>query len=190
MAGNFLDLKRSSFFVLVRPRSSIRPVGAGRYAAPESRCARTASGRVRANRGILSGMRPETAEKVLSWLLLAMGGLALLAVVPMVMPTAWMVAVNDRLGLGPFPHSTLTEYLTRSLSAVYASLGALIVYLGLNVRRYLGLIVFVGWLTIALGVALTVIDFAIGMSAAWTWGEGPPTVVIGWAFIWLAGRVK
>ena len=50
-----------------------------------------------------------------------MKGMAMLAVVPMVMPTDWMAAINDRLGLVPLPRSPLTEYLTRSLSAVATS---------------------------------------------------------------------
>ena len=133
-------------------------------------------------------MKPNTAAKTLSWLLILMGGLAMLAVVPIVMPTAWMEAVNDSMGLGPFHRSPLMEYLTRSLSAIYALLGTLILYLGLNVRRYLPLIVVVGWLTVALGVTLTGIDFAVGMPASWSWGEGPPTIVIGWVFVWLARR--
>ena len=133
-------------------------------------------------------MKPNTAAKALSWLLILLGGVAMLAVVPMVMPTAWMEAVNDSIGLGPFHRSPLMEYLTRSLSALYALIGTLILYVGLNVRRYLPLIVIVGWLTVALGVALTGIDFAVGMPASWSWSEGPPTVVLGWAFVWLARR--
>ena len=135
-------------------------------------------------------MTSSSAEKTLKWLLLVVGGMAMLAVVPMVMPTDWMEATNDRLGLGPFPRSTLTEYLTRSLSALYAIFGTLMVYLGLNLRRYLDLIVVVGRLTIAFGAVLTVLDVAIGMPPSWTWGEGPPTILIGIAMIWLARRVK
>ncbi len=133
-------------------------------------------------------MKPNTAATALAWLLILMGGLAMLAVVPMVMPTAWIEAVNDSMGLGPFHRSPLMEYLTRSLSAVYALIGTLILYLGLNVRRYLPLIVIVGWLTATLGAALTVIDFAVGMPASWSWSEGPPTILIGWLFVWLARR--
>lgn len=135
-------------------------------------------------------MTSSRAEKLIKWLLLVAGGMAATAVVPMVMPTDWMEAVNDRLGLGPFPRSTLTEYLTRSLSAVYALFGALTIHLGLNVRRYLDLIVVVARLTIVLGVVLTVLDASIGMPASWTWGEGPPTVVFGLALVWLARRAR
>ena len=90
--------------------------------------------------------------------------------------------------VGPFPDTPLTQYLARSLSAIYAMLGVLILCLAFNVRRHLDLIVVVGWLTIALGLLLTGIDFAIGMPALWSWSEGPPTVLLGGLFIALARK--
>jgi hypothetical protein len=135
-------------------------------------------------------MRAEKAETILKWLLIILGGMAATAVVPMVMPFAWMRGVNDALGLVPLVDTPLTQYLTRSLSAVYALLGVLTIYVGLHVRRSRRLIVVMGWLTAILGLVLTVIDFAIGMPASWSWGEGPPTVVCGWAMVWLAKRVR
>jgi len=50
------------------------------------------------------------------------------------------------MGLEPFHDSPLAQYLTRSLSALYALIGTLILYLGLNARRYLPEIVVFGWL--------------------------------------------
>ncbi len=139
---------------------------------------------------MLLAMKPKTAERILYWLLIVMGGMAASAIVPAAMPTRFMVAINDWLGLGPYPHSTLTEYLTRSLSILYAMLGALTIYVACDVRRYRDLLVFMGWLTVVLGAALTVLDFAIGMPARWSWGEGPPTIVVGLAIVWLARRVE
>ena len=133
-------------------------------------------------------MRSSTAAKLLSWLMILVGGMAMLAVVAVIMPTAWMEAANDSIGLGPFHSSPLMEYLTRSLSLLYALFGILTVYLGLNVRRYPSLIRLVGWLTIVLGVGLTGIDFAAGMPASWSWSEGPPTIAIGLAILWLVRR--
>ena len=135
-------------------------------------------------------MRAEKAEKILKWLLVILGCLAATAVVPMVMPFVWMQGVNDALGLAPLADTPLTQYLARSLSGVYALLGIMTIYIGLDVRRYQRLIVVIGWLTCLLGVALTVIDFALGMPASWSWGEGPPTVLCGWAMVWLARRVR
>jgi len=133
-------------------------------------------------------MRPNTAAKLLSWLMIVVGGMAMLAIVPVIMPTAWMEATNDWVGLGPFHRSPLMEYLTRSLSLFYVLFGTLTIYLGLDVRRYLSLITLIGWLTIVLGVGLTGIDFAIGMPASWSWSEGPPTIVIGLFILWLVRR--
>ena len=133
-------------------------------------------------------MRPEKAEKILRWLLIVLGGMAATAVVPMVMPFAWMQSANDALGLAPLVDTPLAQYLTRSLSGVYALLGVATVYMGLDVRRYRQLIILIGCLTGLLGLALTVIDFAVGMPASWSWGEGPPTVLLAGLMIWLARR--
>lgn len=135
-------------------------------------------------------MKPETAEKCLKWLLVVLGAMAATAVVPMVMPFTWMQRVNDALGLAPLADTPLTQYLTRSLSAVYSLLGVMTIYIGLDVRRYRRLIALIGYLTALLGLALTVIDYAAGLPASWVWGEGPPTVVCAWAMVFLARRVR
>ncbi len=134
-------------------------------------------------------MSPSTAEKSLKWLLLLMGATACLAFIAVFIPTDWMETANDAIGLGAFPRTPLTEYLTRSLSTVYGFLGVLTFFLGLNVRRYLDLIVLVGWMTMVLGALLTGIDLWAGLPSSWIWGEGPPTVLIGAALLFLARRV-
>ncbi len=135
-------------------------------------------------------MKPETARKILKWILLVAGGLAATAVFPMAMPTDWMEAANGWLGLGPFHRSPLMEYLTRSLSALYALNGFLALYLARDVKRYADLLAFYGWLTVGVAVALTAIDFSAGMPPSWSWGEGPPLVVFGLAIVWLARRSR
>lgn len=135
-------------------------------------------------------MSSSTAEKFLRWLLLLMGATACLAFVAIFLPTDWMESVNDAIGLGAFPHAPLTEYLTRSLSTLYGLLGLLMVYLGLNVRRYLDLIERAGAMTMVLGVLLTGIGFKAGVPDSWVWSEGPPTVLMGVALVWLARRVE
>lgn len=135
-------------------------------------------------------MTSKTAERTLKWLLISMGALTCLAFVAVFMPTDWMEVANDSIGLGPFQRGPLTEYLTRSLATVYGCLGLLTLYFGFNVRRYLDIMPLIGWLTILLGTLLTGIDFMAGMPASWTWGEGPPTVLIGAAFIWLSGKIE
>lgn len=135
-------------------------------------------------------MQPERAATVLAWLLILLGVLAATAVVPMLMPFSWMQAANDWLGLEPLERTPLAEYLTRSLSALYCFFGVLTIYLGRNVSRYSELIGVIGWLTAFLGLALTGIDRAAELPAAWFWSEGPPTVAVGLVIVWLARRVS
>lgn len=135
-------------------------------------------------------MTPERAEVVLKWMLYVLGGLAISAFFPMVMPTAWMEALTVRLGLEVLPNTPLTQYLTRSLSLVYGVFGLLTVYLARSVRQYRQLLIYIGWLTMLLAVVLTVLDFSIGMPPSWSWGEGPPTMVIAVVIIRLARRVR
>ncbi len=135
-------------------------------------------------------MSTTRAHATLTWLLRILGALTLTALVGTVMPTGWMAEVNDRLGLEPLVRSPLTEYLTRSLSAVYALFGALTLFVSRDVGRHQPFILFAGKLTMLLGVFLTVLDFWAGMPAHWSWTEGPPTVALGGWMVWLARRVE
>ena len=134
-------------------------------------------------------MREQTAEKVLTWLLRVLGFLACLAIIAVVMPTSWMVAGAKYAGTTPFEGSPLNQYLARTLSLLYAMFGVFVLYIARDVRRYRDLVTFIGWLTMVLGIALTAVDFAVGMPAPWTWGEGPPTVVFGAVIVWLSRKV-
>jgi hypothetical protein len=136
----------------------------------------------------LPGVQQQTARRLLAWLLYLLGGVMSLAFIAVVMPTSAMVAIADWLEVGPLQRSPLTEYLTRSLSAMYGVFGLLHLYLASDVVRYLDMIVVIGWLTVLAGVIVTVIDFAAGMPPLWSWSEGPPTVLVGLAVIWLARR--
>ena len=131
-------------------------------------------------------MAPQTAHSVLTWLLRVLGGLTLSAVFAIFLPTDWMAAMNDRLGLDPLARTPLTEYLTRSLSAVYALFGALTLFVARDVGRYLDFVAFAGKLTVLLGVFFIVLDAWTGLPPIWMWLEGPPTVVLGLVMIWLA----
>src|SRR5262245_26932044 len=109
-------------------------------------------------------MTPATADFVLKWLLRLSGGLELLAVPFIVFPLSGMNFIHERyLGLGPLPSGPIVEYLARTLSAVYAVHGAVLVGLSLNVGRYRPLIAFVGLLHVVAGCALLGIDVSAGL---------------------------
>ena len=129
-------------------------------------------------------------RQVLVMLLRVGGGLAGMAVFAIFLPTAWMAAIHEWLGLGEFPDAAVTRYLTRSLSAFYAAFGGLSILVSRDVRRFGPLITYLASVTIAFGVVITGIDAMAGMPTYWTLVEGPPTFVIGLVILLLNRRVR
>ena len=126
------------------------------------------------------------AEKWLIVLLRLTAVVLLTALFPAVMPFAWMDATHQWLGLGKLPDAPIVGYLTRSLSALYAVHGVLVVYLSLDVRRFLPVIGCVAWISVAFGGGMIVLDFTVGLPWLWAVGEGTCTIVFGISVIWLA----
>jgi len=106
------------------------------------------------------------------------------------MPLPWMDAVHRRLSLGPLPAGPVVEYLARSLSGFYATHGALLWFVSLDVRRYRPWIEFLGWIMLAGGAAVLVLDATAGMPAFWTALEGPAVSLQGLAVTILARRTR
>jgi len=131
--------------------------------------------------------RPEMALVVL----LRFGGVLLLtAVIPAVMPFAWMDQIHRQLGMGELAETPITGYLTRSLSAFYALHGVLVLFVSLDVRRHLPVVKCLAALCIVFGAGMIVLDDWVGMPLPWVLGEGPSIIVLGGVLLWLAGRVR
>jgi hypothetical protein len=135
-------------------------------------------------------MQQQTARRVLAWLLYALGGMMAVAFLFVAVPTSAMASIADWLGVGPLHRSPLTEYLTRSLSAMYGVFGLLHLYLARDVVSHLDVIAVLGWLTVVAGVIQSAIDFTAGMPPLWSWGEGPPTALVGMGYLWLVRRAR
>jgi len=129
-------------------------------------------------------------ERLLVWLLRLFGASTLTALGAVFMPHDWMNLIHQRLGMGELPHLPIVGYLTRSISALYALHGALLIFLSLDVQRYLPLVRFLGAASAVMGVLLLGLDLAVGMPVFWTVAEGPPVVALGIVILVLARRVK
>ena len=127
-------------------------------------------------------------ERMLIWFLRLTAVLLLSAAAAVVMPYAWKNAAHQWLGLGPLADQPTVAYLTRSLPALYACLGAGYWYVSRDVKRYLPLLRFSVPVTLVFGVTLVVIDVANEMPMWWTLIEGP--FLLGWTFLlwWLVRR--
>ena len=114
----------------------------------------------------------------------------LLALVAVAMPHAWMDVIHGWLGLGPLAEQPMVAYLARSASAMYASLGALYLYLSYDLRRYLALLRFLAGLKLAFGVAMLALDVAVGMPLLWVAVEGPFILAWSLALLWLVREAE
>jgi hypothetical protein len=130
-----------------------------------------------------------SAERLLAILFRIIGAVLLLAIPAVFLPTDWMASIHDALGLGEMPRGPLVEYLTRSVSALYALHGALFLLISTDVRRYRPVALLLGAGDMVFGSFVFGIGLWSGLPAHWLWSEGPPTVLTGVLILWLAKRV-
>ena len=135
-------------------------------------------------------MNPETARFLLKLVLRVGGCICLLAFLAVVMPTSWMETTHRWLGLGDFPDSALTQYLTRSIAALYGFHGVFMLILSTDTVRFRPLVRFLGWMEILFGLAVLMIDLHAGLPWWWVALEGPPVTALGVVVLWLANATR
>ena len=124
-------------------------------------------------------------------LLLRLEAVVLLCALPAaVLPTEWMASAHVWLGLGEMPRSPLVEYLTRSLSLLYATWAPVLWLTAGDVRRYRALIEVMAWTRFMLGLSLLVLDRAVGMPWLWLMAEGPSIAALSLIVVILARRME
>ena len=129
-------------------------------------------------------------EKILVIILRLDALLLLSALVPSMMPLAWMQNIHCAMGLGDLPAGPIVAYLTRSLSMMYALHGATLLYLSFHIRRFLPVVRFLVLIGIVFGLWMTALDVAIGMPLFWIVGEGPLIFLMHCVFYWFTGQVE
>lgn len=129
-----------------------------------------------------------TARTILIWLLRFDAFVLSLAFVTIFLSEATMASLHERLGLGPFPATPLVDYLTRSVSLLYAVRGLFLWLAATDVDRFRPFIYLIGATNVLIGLVLLGIDLHAGLPLWWTWVEGPPIALVGLAVLWLARR--
>jgi len=124
-------------------------------------------------------------ERLLIFLLRFQAIVLLLAFGAIFLPTRWMAATHEWIGLGTFPEAPLTEYLTRSVSLMYGIHGGLFLVITKNVRRYRSPLKYLIFMGFVFGFSMTAIDVQAPMPLYWTLGEGPLIVVISAVLLYL-----
>jgi hypothetical protein len=121
---------------------------------------------------------PWTAERGLVLLLRLVGGTCLIALVSLWKPRGWIDASHRWLGWGEFPAARIAEYLARSVSALSAFYGGLLVALSFDVRRYAPLVRYQAVAIMTLSACGVVVGGQAGMPR---WFVGADAVVC-WAY--------
>ena len=130
------------------------------------------------------------SETLLKLLLRVAGALCLLAIAAVVMPLEWMAVGHEWLGLGALPEGPIVEYLARSLSALYAILGGLMLLVAGDVRRYAAAITYLAATHLVLAAVILVTDISAGMPWCAAVCEVTGGAGFGLAVLLLQARIK
>jgi len=107
------------------------------------------------------------------------GGGMLLALLFVFCPFEWMAIIHQRIGMGELAYTPLLSYLIRTLAALYATIGAIALFVSLDVDRYRPLVRFLGIIAVLGGIGVTFLDALLRLPVFWTALEGPLTVLLG-----------
>ena len=130
---------------------------------------------------------PEISLKVF---LRIAGAICVVALVPAIMPRAWIVACHAWLGLGAFPQEPIAEYLARSTSGLCAFYGGLLWVLSGDVRRYAPVITYQAVAIMALAIVGNVLSVRCGMPVSWAVSDAMGASTIGVVSLVLQWRIR
>ena len=125
---------------------------------------------------------------MLAFVLRCGGVLLTLAFTAVFLPTDSMAAIHTWLGLGAFPAAPITDYLARSISAIYGFHGVLLLIIAADPVRYDPIVRYLGITNILLGLTLLGIDLHAGLPPWWIAVEGPPVMALGVFLLYLRTR--
>jgi hypothetical protein len=104
----------------------------------------------------------------------------------LLLPVEWMAATHQWVGLGELPRVPITDYLARSVAALYGFHGVLLFLISRDPVRYRVFVRYVGWMNVLFGIVLLLIDLHAGLPRWWTLAEGPPVFILGCTVLYLS----
>ena len=102
------------------------------------------------------------------------------------LPRTAMAAAHRWLGLGDFPDTAITFYLSRSTSVLYGVHGVLMSYVALTLKHHWRLVPVFGWMHVLIGLSMLAIDIGAPMPVYWTAAEGVPVAALGAGLVYLS----
>ena len=130
------------------------------------------------------------SEQVLKLFLRLIGSAALLALIFVAAPHAWMDAIHVQMGMGQLPDAPVVGYLARSTSAFYALLGGLLWVVSFDLGRHRLVLIYLGGAITLFGGTLLVVDWWEGMPLFWKIWEGPFVIAFGLSVLFLSRSIS
>jgi hypothetical protein len=118
------------------------------------------------------------ADDTLKLLLRLIGCICLLGLISMWMPRSWIETGHHWLGWGDFPTAPIAEYLARSVSALSAFYGGLLIVLSFDVRRYAPLIRYQALAIMTLSACGVIVGTSAGLPMWYVGGD----MIACWAY--------
>ena len=135
-------------------------------------------------------MKPETAEKLLVWILRGAGVVCGLAIVPMLMPIAWAQSGHAAIGFGELPGEPIVEYLVRGMSAMCALYGGLLLLLATDAHRYRRVITYQAIAILTAATCGTIIMYRLPELGKYILIDGASCWLYCVPTLWLQTRLK
>lgn len=135
-------------------------------------------------------MKPETAEKLLVWILRGAGVVCALAIAPMLMPIAWAQSAHADIGLGELPGEPVVEYLVRGMSAMCALYGGLLILLANDVHRYRRVITYQAIAILTVATCGTIIMHSLPVLGKYVLMDGASCWLYCVPTLWLQTRLN
>ena len=130
------------------------------------------------------------AERWLKIVLWLFGAPCLLAFFAVVMPSDWMSATHQWLGMGELPHKPIVEYLARTTSGLFGLYGCLLLLFAGDVHRYARPITLQAIIVIGLSGVGAVLGLRAGMPLWWMVGDITSCWLCCGAILWLQAKIR
>ena len=112
-------------------------------------------------------------KKALIVILRLSGLLLITAFIAAFLPYETMARIHEQIGLGDFPNLPILNYLARSVSLFYGIHGVIVLYISLDIMKYLKFLKLLCYLGFVFGIVLFGVDMNAPMPESWTFSEGP-----------------
>ena len=128
-------------------------------------------------------------KQLLVLLLRFVGGVCVVAIVPMFMPHSWIIVIHEAMGLGVFPEQPIADYLVRSTSALCLFYGGLLLVLSFDVCRFARVITYQALAIMVVSACGAFLGASAGIPIIWVAADAIACWIYCLPTLWLQWKI-